>query len=360
MERCNLNCTYCYFFNGADSSFKKHPPFIRRPVLEQAAQFMKDACGDFPIERIAIDIHGGEPLLQNKRDFDAMCSLFRGSLPVKVKLKIQTNGTLISPEWIDLFQKHQISVGVSIDGDQKAHDRFRVDHQGKGSYLAVKKGIDLLRKSTLRWGILCVINPEQSARSLLSHFVDELGVKGMDFLLPDYTHDGFFRQKHKAEEYGRFLTELFEAWLMRDDPEIKIRIVESTLRVFLGKEHVMMGLSRSEGSTAITIASNGDLSPQDALRTAVPEAMSMGNIASLRLKDFLELSEFRSLKQSIDQIPTVCRSCKWRPVCGGGLANNRFKKENGFNNPSVYCSGLKNWFQRMEAELKKMGISYPV
>ena len=25
-ERCNLNCSYCYFFHGGDDSYKKHPP----------------------------------------------------------------------------------------------------------------------------------------------------------------------------------------------------------------------------------------------------------------------------------------------------------------------------------------------
>ncbi|MBX7066451.1 MAG: radical SAM protein [Parachlamydiales bacterium] len=357
VERCNLNCSYCYFFNGSDSSYKKHPPFIRWDVIENTVRFLNQACTDFPLEKIVIDIHGGEPLLQKKSDFDAMCSYFRCH---KLKLKLQTNGTLISPEWIDLFEKHQISIGVSIDGDQKAHDKFRIDHRGKGSYSAVKKGIDLLKENRqLQWGILCVINPAHSAKNLLSHFVDELGVKGMDFLLPDYTHDGFLGQSHKAEDFGRFLTELFYAWLERDDPEIKIRILESTIRVFLGKSHVMMGLSKAKEAAAITISSNGDISPHDALRTSVPESMSLGNVSHMSLKQFLHLPQIISLQESIDQIPSGCNSCRWKGVCGGGFANNRFKRGTGFDHPSIYCSGLKAWYQEIEGCLKKMGISYP-
>jgi uncharacterized protein len=33
VERCNLNCKYCYFFNGGDESYKKHPAFISKNVI---------------------------------------------------------------------------------------------------------------------------------------------------------------------------------------------------------------------------------------------------------------------------------------------------------------------------------------
>ena len=366
VERCNLNCSYCYFFNGSDTSFKKHPPFIKKETLQNTIHFLQQACKDFPLEKIVIDIHGGEPLLQKKSDFDEMCTLFRTSLPsnIQLRLKIQTNGTLITPDWLELFQKHNIYPGVSIDGDREAHDKFRVDHKGKGSYDAVKKGIDLLRqaheqKKIPNWGILCVINPTYSAKKLFNHFVDELGIQGMDFLLPDTTHDTFKNHPHTADDYGQFLCDLLEAWTTRDDPSIKVRILESTLRSFLGGSHMMLGLNnKTKESLAITISSNGELSPNDALRTAVPEHMSIANAANTSLKDLLAISSYKTLRRAIEQLPTQCTTCCWSRICGGGFANNRFSRQNGFNNPSIYCSGLKTWYQKIANYLIQNGFTY--
>jgi uncharacterized protein len=35
-----------------------------------------------------------------------------------------------------------------------------------------------------------------------------------------------------------------------------------------------------------------------------------------------------------------CLSCPVKDICGGGYLPHRYHKENGFNNPSVYCHDL--------------------
>ena len=37
---------------------------------------------------------------------------------------------------------------------------------------------------------------------------------------------------------------------------------------------------------------------------------------------------------------SICKRCPIRVTCGGGYMPHRFSKENGFNNPSVYCRDL--------------------
>ena len=71
-----------------------------------------------------------------KQRFDEMCTLFEDHLEGVVNLKflIQTNAMLIDQEWVDIFVKHDIGVGVSLDGPMNINDENRIDHQGRGTY----------------------------------------------------------------------------------------------------------------------------------------------------------------------------------------------------------------------------------
>lgn len=62
VERCNIDCTYCYFFNGQDESFKKHPKSISKNTVNQVSVFLKAAIDDLHIDEIMIIFHGGEPM----------------------------------------------------------------------------------------------------------------------------------------------------------------------------------------------------------------------------------------------------------------------------------------------------------
>lgn len=118
VERCNINCTYCYFFNGGDDTYKFHFPYITKATIEKTANFLEKAAIDFSLESIQIIFHGGEPLMQKKQHFEEMCSHFNKILGKKVRLSfsLQTNGMLINEEWIRLFAIYNVGIGVSIDG----------------------------------------------------------------------------------------------------------------------------------------------------------------------------------------------------------------------------------------------------
>jgi uncharacterized protein len=77
--------------------------------------------------------------LIGKQRFDKMCALLPQALqPVtNLDLRITTNGMLVDDGWIDLFEKHRVKVGTSLDGPKEYHDEKRVDFRGQGSALAV-------------------------------------------------------------------------------------------------------------------------------------------------------------------------------------------------------------------------------
>lgn len=361
-ERCNLNCSYCYFFNLSDQSYKSHPAFVHQNTIQDLIQFLKrskEACPN--LEHVRIDFHGGEPMLQPKHQFDAMCQNLKEALQGYFELHfcMQTNATLVNPEWIKLLEKHRVSVSISLDGPEAIHDEFRVDHRGQGSYKKTIQGLELLQRADINGivGVLCVINPAHDPALLCRHFIHDLGIKFMDFLIPDYTHDSFPFHKYKVEEYGNYLCTLFDVWVAEDDPSVTIRFLSSIVAVMLGKPPMLYGIGAAEkGHAVITISSNGDVGPADPLRNTDPTLMSrLGSIKNLDLAQILDSPFIRNLNVSLDTLPEGCRTCCWQHQCRGGDSLSRYSKKTQFENPSVFCSALKMIYAKVAQHLLRNG-----
>ena len=108
-ERCNLDCDYCYFFNAGDDSYKKHAAFISHDTVALLVRRLEEFAGEHKLQKIAIHLHGGEPLLMPKARFDRICEEIRSSLTpiVDLSMTIQTNGMLVDLEWIEIFNRHR-------------------------------------------------------------------------------------------------------------------------------------------------------------------------------------------------------------------------------------------------------------
>lgn len=353
-ERCNINCTYCYFFNSTNQDFHGHPPYLQEITVHKLALFLTEAIKDSGVESLQIDLHGGEPMLMKKDRFDAMCTHLREHLEelCELRLSIQTNAMLVDREWIEIFQKHQIHVGVSIDGPQEYHDQNRVDHKGRGTYAATKAGLDMLREArdngSLQLSIICVINPDHNARFVFEHFVHELGIRNLHFLFPDETHDSF--DTSQLSKFSEYVKTLLVAWSSLDDSRIRIRFLSKTLGLLTnGRESLQIYNANRESSLAFTVASNGDLGPDDDFRNIEPLLFRTGaSIFNTKLFEFLNLPEIKAFQNSKKVRPQKCIECCWSPVCDAGTivgsAVQNFSHEDRYSNPNVYCSVLQDLF----------------
>ena len=324
VERCNLNCTYCYFFNSIDDSFKKHPAYISFDTIKHIVEFLRKGIQELKIEHVKIGIHGGEPLLQNKKDFDRMCSYFIDNIGdvAKVSFTLQTNAMLLNEKWIDLIEKYRIGVGASIDGPKEYNDKYRIDHSGIGSYDKVVEKIKFfnaqarMRKiNTL--GCLSVINPEFSGRLAYRHLVDDVHLDSFNFLLPDNNYH--ILPRFEVSKYGKFMCEVLDEWLKDDNSNINVTFISSSLGMFFDKPSMVYGIGPSDPDELplITIASNGDLSPVDELRSTDPTMMNLCNVTDCSLKDFLNLPIFTEIKDAQRDLPQKCKECCWEKICGG-------------------------------------------
>lgn len=129
---CNLKCYGCYAHANEKDYFDKFK------ILKSLNTLLKR----YNINHIVM--HGGEPLLIDKNDFDDILKFIKYKSP-KTSLSIQTNATLIDDEWIEIFKKYNMVVGTSYRGYRELFNKLSCSER----YDDYIYGIDLLRKNNL-------------------------------------------------------------------------------------------------------------------------------------------------------------------------------------------------------------------
>src|ERR1039458_1838999 len=61
--RCNLNCTYCYMFNGGDTSYLLRTPVMSTSTADVLIHKVYAHCRRHRHKTFTFVFHGGEPLL---------------------------------------------------------------------------------------------------------------------------------------------------------------------------------------------------------------------------------------------------------------------------------------------------------
>ena len=370
VERCNINCTYCYMFNMDDQSYLKRPKYISIDTVKSVASFLRNGAIDLELDKVTLEFHGGEPLMLRRETFEEICNIFTDALHdlVDISFVMQTNAMLINDKWVELFVKHDIGIGISLDGTKEYHDKYRLDHNGRGTYDRVVKKVKFLQDSDLmtnagyRVSTLSVVQPEFDAKVIYRHFVDDLKIYNFDFLLPFFTYN--HKLPYPVEIYGKFLVDLFFEWTKDDNPEVSIRFIDSLFNIYNGQPSLIYGvgpnnmIKNQDILPLINISSNGDLSPTDELRVIEDlEYYSSANVDTISLRDFLKAKVFAEINKAQQILPKSCQECCWQKICGGGAIVNRFDKANNFNNPSVFCNGLKLLYKELANYLISNGFS---
>lgn len=131
---CNLNCRYCYLFNKSDKSHLHYSNIMPQEVVVATLKRIDEYLNIIPSKTIELTFLGGEPLIAGidfyNRFFELADKYIKSG---NVKYSIQTNGSLLNLEWISLFKAHDVSIGVSLDGNEEAN-RDRITKSGSPAF----------------------------------------------------------------------------------------------------------------------------------------------------------------------------------------------------------------------------------
>jgi uncharacterized protein len=361
VSRCNLNCTYCYVYNMGDDGWRSQPKRMSESVQAATVEQLSDLAR-LQGQPFSVVLHGGEPLLLGAARLERLLGALRAALPTECRLHLQTNGVLLEEVILDICADHGVGISVSLDGPEGVNDRFRVDLRGRGSQARVLAAIEKVRAhpkaQELFSGLLSVVNPRTDPREIYAFFK---GTKApsVDFLYRDGNHDllPFGKAGANSTEYGEWMSTLLDCYLADAAPP-KIRVLDDMLKLILGGAARKEGVGLSDYGIVI-IDTDGSINKNDTLKSTQSAAdvfVSHWSVLRHSLYDVARTPEFEAYHAAQRPSSTICQSCPDLTICGGGMPAHRWRKENGFENPSVFCSDqrllidrMRQWISRQQA-----------
>lgn len=363
-ERCNIACSYCYFFDARNKDFDKRPPTISTSTVHRLASYLAEAADDFGLETVRVIIHGGEPLMYSKSKFREICSSLHLALDgrTSLQLSLQTNGMLLDTDWIALLDELEIQIGVSLDGDPATNDRHRVDHKGQGTYRRATDGLRALQTHGQRgFDVISVLGADGDAAAALRHFVEQLALTQAHFTVLDETHDT--ANETYLRGVSANLMALYGEWRRLSHRGVYVRTFNNLLASLLRGDRDMRALELAmEGYVSITVRSDGSVGPDDTFRNVLPELFDLGLcVQSSRLRDYLSLPEIRRMHDQLAALPDDCGACCWKRVCRAGLhvtgPLHRYSASAGFNNKNLHCDAIQQLLLTLAQDALQAGAS---
>jgi uncharacterized protein len=350
-ETCNLRCAYCYY-NG-----NQH----------EALQIMDESTLDVVLMRlleaspksIRFVWHGGEPTLARIKFYKKVVELqSKYMLPSQeCRNSIQTNGTLITPEWVDFFKEFNFGVGISLDGPEHVHNYARLDAGEKGSFNKVMQGINYLKAANIHTGAIAVINsysvkyPDDIFRFFYENNI-WLSANNCESVPED--PESIQKLAVEPMEYAHFLLRLFELWLETDNPKFQIRPLNDLVQILTGYK---AQLCKFKGFCYqhITVDTNGDVYPCNDYRK--PKYL-LGNLIESSFEKILQSSVADYYYSGHEQTLSTCSKCKWVIICKG-WCRRTWNGKTGVEDIQdlTYCEALQLIFSTISSRLNSLGYN---
>lgn len=342
---CNINCSYCYLPNRANTKKLSLP--LAKKIFANVLSFPTVA------NELTVVWHAGEPLVLSPAYYEELYGLIRELAGSRVKIKhaIQTNGTLISESWCKLIRNWGVEVGISIDGPAELHDRHRVFRNGSGSFERTFAGLKMLQACNIPFHVIMVITIDSIGRpNEIFNFLTANKIYDVRFSIEEQeganTRSEVLSQSQSSGHYMAFL-KTFLSLAIASGSQMRVREFDDVLaRVERFGEPVKNSLVNPFEIISIDFAGN--------LSTFSPELLSMkhprynefvfGNAAEDDFETISARIESSELYSDIkEEGVRSCRTkCEYFPLCGGGAPSNKIF-ENGTANSTEtgYCRSMK-------------------
>jgi uncharacterized protein len=365
---CNLDCAYCFFLDKEvlypGSKFR-----MTDPVLEQ---YIRQLIESHQIDEVNIAWQGGEPTLMGLDFYRKVMALVEKYRRPGMRFlhTLQTNGTLLDEEWAAFLKEYNFLVGISLDGPRELHDVYRVDKGGRPTFDRVMSGVRLLQKHGVEYNILTTVNRLNGDYPLeVYRFLrDEVGTTWMQFIpvVERINTDGLTLYQEGTtvsersvlpEQFGYFLSTIFDEWVRKDVGRIFVQTFEATLRNWLRMNASGMCVFNATCGTGLAIEHNGDLYSCDHF---VEPKYLLGNIQETHMIELVASpGQLKFGLDKRDSLPRYCLVCEVYFACHGECPKNRFiltpDGEPGLN---YLCVGLKEFFRHISFPMRIMAGQY--
>jgi len=349
---CNLKCMHCYTSSKCD--------LIEDELTTNQAKNMLSQLAD--INCPVVLFSGGEPLLRKD-----IFQLLTHTRKLGIRSVLSTNGTLIDPETAKKIVDADVGyVGVSIDGDENVHDKFR---QSQGSFKAAIRGIENCRKLRIKTGIrftitkynhhlidkvfhiaesegvrrICFYHLIRTGRAGQADTVDNnnRGVSDAMSLTVAQTRRAIDTIIDKTEDAVKNSTvdEVLTVGNHADGPYLLVKMTEKNdPNIDSAKKLLLANGGNKIGEKLFCVGWQGNIYPDQFFRN-----YTLGSVKDSSVKDIIFQTDQTVLQKLRDKhhfADDRCLSCKWFEYCKG---NYRFlgsdpANRNWQNEPPCYLT----------------------
>jgi len=359
-SRCNLKCLHCYSSSRVKTLGDELTTNQAKRLLCQLAQV------NCPV----VLFSGGEALLR-----DDLFELLTEAKQIGLRTVLSTNGTLINPGTADRLAQCGVSyVGISIDGDEKFHDKFRAS---SGCFKAAIAGIENCKKAGIKTGIRCTItkaNADQipiifdiaaslnTKRICFYHLIRTGRAKQLDdqILNVEQTRNAIDIIIEKTDDFARraLVDEVLTVGNHADGPYILLKLAEETLNSKRGSKMqkkasgVSLKTVNYEKARQLLLANGGNRTGEKIGCVSWDGSVhpdqfwfnySLGSVKDKTFRQIWEdssepvLNKLRNKSKFADK---RCLACRWFDLCKGNFRflGNKTDDQYWLNEPACYLA----------------------
>lgn len=327
---CNLRCPYC--FEGDDNH--RNMELMTDGQLQSIFRYIEKSISDYArsckenekkpeyIQRPAISLFGGEPLLPC--NYDIVSKIINFAKAHDMEVKIITNGTNIK-QYSELLQSYPyITVQVTVDGAKPIHDKRRIKADKSGTFDIICENIDELIRLKVKTSLRANIDRENI--DTLNELIDVVKEKKWvesGYITPyvspvlDFSKDNDMVLK-ESELYSSILQLVPDYG--QDSSPIKniVSPVISYLSAFLKMDGKMkpwkMHYCEATSGESLIFSPDGQITTCLLLTGKGKSTIGKFDEKGVYIDEDLSKVWF---ERTIFRIPK-CKKCKYALLCGGG------------------------------------------
>lgn len=319
-QRCNLKCVHCYA--------QAIDPRGTDPISTDKGKEIIDDLAAYGAPVMLFS--GGEPLVR-----EDLVELASHATAQGMRAVISTNGTLITKGKARELKDVGLSyVGISLDGAEEVHDRFR---KVKGSYKKALEGVANCQAEGLKVGLRFTIN-KRNAQEIphLFDLIEQRDIpricfyhlvysgRGSELINEDLTHQETRQAVDLIMDRTR---ELFDKGLEKevltvdnhaDGPYVWYRLLkEDPERAAQVLELLKWNEGNSSGRGIGCISWDGQVHADQFMRH-----ITFGNVLERPFSEIWDDADIELLQKLKDKRPHVggrCAGCRFLDICGGNF-----------------------------------------
>lgn len=328
-HKCNFKCEYCHDRVNRD---KVGDVEASEELLKHTLKLLEDFS-----EEVVFIWHGGEPTTMGTEYYDKVQDEFYYRYRTKFNQSLQSNGSLLNQDWMDLMKKTGIDIGVSND---ILTQEIRV-----GKEYSLEKLNKLFMGNEQELGVITVINGENT------HLMTEILKKACDMGIVNLSMNMAYNPsatkklpEHldlNPDKYGVEFRRMLDTWL-HNEMNIRERSICQKISLTCGISDRITCTYGDCRMNWIGVGPTGKITFCDRDMT---DEFNFGNIMDMEsIEDYHNTEGFKKFYNEVQyRLDNVCSKCEIYNVCGGGCNANHLSANGSLRkNDETRCDCIKN------------------